>query len=88
MKQLIKIYVRSEKLLVNCLKIKYRNNNIGGFDENNNQRIVAIDQNLFTHDESGQVQVVDCADTSLKNIYLNIIRERNAENLSKTINCK
>ena len=64
------------------MKIKYRQNNIGGFDQYNNQRIVAIDESIFTHEEFGQVWIIGGVDTKLKNIRLDIIRERNANNIS------
>ncbi len=37
---------------------------------------------LFTHDDSWQVWVFGTVDTSLKIIRLDIIREKNANNLS------
>ena len=64
------------------MKIKYRQNNIGGFYQYNNQLIVAIDESIFEHDEFEQVWIIGSIDTKLKNILLDIIRERNANNIS------
>lgn len=55
------------------MKIRYRKDNISRFDQYNNQRIVAIEESLFTHDEFDQVLVVGDVDTCLKNIRLDII---------------
>lgn len=73
------------QIITEFIKIKYRKYNIGGFDQNNNQRIVAIDESLFTHDELGQVWVVGGVDTCLKNIRLDILRIRNSANISTFI---
>ena len=69
------------KIIAEYLKYKYRQNNIGGFDHENNPKLVAIDESLFTHDEQGQVWVVGGIETKLKNIRLDIIRVRNSSNL-------
>lgn len=69
------------KILAEYFKIKYRENNLVGIDHNNNPHIIAIDESLFSHDEKGQIWIVGGVDTNLKNIRLDILRQRNAENI-------
>jgi hypothetical protein len=73
----------TRKILSEFFKIKYRENNIGGFDQNNISHIVAINESLFSHDVQGQIWVIGGVDTKLKNIRLDITRHRNATNLEK-----
>ena len=73
------------KIIAEYLKCKYRQNSFGGFEHENNPKIVAIGESLFTHDEQGQVWVVGGIETKLKNIRLDIIRMRNSSNLERFI---
>ena len=69
------------KLISEFLKIKYKETNIGGFDHNLVPHIFAIDESLFCHDSLGQIWVVVAVDTTLKNIRLDIIRNRTTSNI-------
>lgn len=74
------------KIICEFFKIKYRESNIGGFDDNNIPHIVALDESLFSHDKKGPIWVVGGVDTKLKNIRLDIIRQRNTTNLAIFVN--
>ena len=74
------------KLISEFLKIKYKETNIGGFDHNLEPHIFAIDESLFCHDSFGQIWVVGAVDTTLKNIRMDIIRNRTASNIETFIN--
>ena len=45
-----------------------------------------MDESLFSHNENGQTWVVGGIDTHLKNLRLDIIRQRNSNNLEIFVN--
>ena len=48
-------YINIRKIIAEFLKIKYKESSIGGFNNLNIPRIIALDESLFSHDEKGQI---------------------------------
>ena len=68
------------RVIADYLKHEYRIKQIGGDPSLN--KIVAIDESLFLHDETGkQIQLVGALDTETNELRLDIVKERTSENL-------
>ena len=72
------------QVLANYMKHKYRTTQIGGDPDTN--KIVSIDESMILHDENNnQVWLVGAIETKSKKLRLDIINERNEENLKTFI---
>lgn len=81
-----KILKNIRYILAEYMKKNYDSSLIGGINENNIPRIVAIDESLFLHDSLGnQIWVVGGIETKELRMRLNVINLRNSENLETFI---
>ena len=67
---------------MNFLKLKIDENNIEKLEENNNRHIISIDEYQISHDLNWHIWIVGGVDIKLKNIWLDIIKQRNETNLA------
>ena len=76
---ILKILKNIRCSIAEFIKHRYKKTQIGGAPEEN--KIVAIDESLISHEQNKQIWLVGAIDTSSKSVRIEIIPERNRENL-------
>ena len=75
------------QIIYSHMKIKYSKTLIGGFDEEGNAKIVALDESLFVHNSKGeQIWILGGIETKYRRIRLAITKVRNVINLENFVN--
>ena len=69
--------------MLNILNTITKKTQIGGSPDEN--KTVAIDESLISHEQKQQVWLVGGIDTSSKSVRIDIIPERNRDNLKKFV---
>ena len=76
---ILKILTNTRKIIAEYLKYSYKLSQIGGDPET--ERTVAIDETLITHSNGNQIWLIGAIDTTNHNIRLDVLPDRNSENI-------
>ena len=82
-----KVLLLFRKIIHRHMKIKYNHTLIGGFNQEGDPRIVAIDESLFVHNQKGEaIWIIGGIETKERRIRLCISKERNMQAIENFVN--